>query len=97
MACRVHPGCQLTAIERCVEFGGQVRLDLGLTSPQAQWLSRGGSIMSTHRSSDNSGADPATTSFLDSPFKHRFARRRQSLFGRSSKSPYVQPVMAASL
>ncbi|BDA48124.1 hypothetical protein COCOBI_11-3820 [Coccomyxa sp. Obi] len=49
---------------------GSVRVDLGLTSPQAQWLSRGGSSMSSH-GSDASGADPANTSFLDSPFKHR--------------------------
>jgi hypothetical protein len=49
-----------------------VRVDLGLTSPQAQWLSRGGSSMSmSAQGSDAGGADPAGSGLLDSPFKHR--------------------------
>lgn len=47
-------------------------MDLGLTSPQAQWLSRGGSSMSmSAQGSDAGGADPAGSGLLDSPFKHR--------------------------
>ncbi len=55
-------------------FGGcrQVRVDLGLTSPQAQWLSRGGSSMSA-QGSEAGSADPAGLGLLDSPFKHRSA------------------------
>lgn len=47
-----------------------MRLDLGLTSPQAQWLSRGGSSMSA-RAAEAVRADPAAVGLLDSPFKHR--------------------------
>lgn len=52
----------------------QVRLDLGLTSPQAQWLAKGGSSLSSanlqHISEDPSDAGNGS-SMLDSPYKHR--------------------------
>lgn len=76
----------------------QVRVDLGLTSPQAQWLSRGGSGMNSHGSSDASGPD---TAFSDSPFKHRFALPWQSLCetlsGPNSSLPNVHSMVCASI
>ena len=52
----------------------QVRLDLGLTSPQAQWLAKGGSGLSSGNLQGIT-EDPAdaggSTSFPDSPYKHR--------------------------
>ncbi|CAL8462881.1 g2415 [Coccomyxa elongata] len=70
---------------------GSVRVDLGLTSPQAQWLSCGGSSMSTHGSSGASGADPADTGFSDSPFKHRaFALEGRGIWHALSVSAVQQ-------
>ena len=54
----------------------QVRLDLGLTSPQAQWLAKGGSGLSSGNLQGIT-EDPAdaggSASFPDSPYKHRCA------------------------
>ncbi|CAK0784857.1 hypothetical protein CVIRNUC_008062 [Coccomyxa viridis] len=51
-----------------------VRLDLGLTSPQAQWLAKGGSGLSSGNLQGIT-EDPAdaggSASFPDSPYKHR--------------------------
>ena len=59
-----------------MELSLQVRLDLGLTSPQAQWLAKGGSGLSsgnlqgiTEDPADAGGSTP----FPDSPYKHRCA------------------------
>ena len=52
----------------------QARLDLGLTSPQAQWLAKGGSGLSSgnlQRLSEEGPNLDGGSGFLDSPYKHR--------------------------
>jgi hypothetical protein len=60
----------------CAWVNPQVRLDLGLTSPQAQWLARGGSsgyLRGGAADTEAGEADPVGGSgSLDSPFKHRW-------------------------
>ncbi len=51
-----------------------MRLDLGLTSPQAQWMAKGGSGLSSGNLQQvcEEGSDQVGGSgFLDSPYKHR--------------------------
>ena len=52
----------------------QARLDLGLTSPQAQWMAKGGSGLSSGNLQQVSEEGPdqvGGSGFLDSPYKHR--------------------------
>ena len=52
----------------------QVRLDLGLTSPQAQWMAKGGSGLSSgnlQQVSEEGSDQVGGSGFLDSPYKHR--------------------------
>ena len=60
----------------------QVRLDLGLTSPQAQWLAKGGSGLSSGNLqgiTENLADAGGIASFPDSPYKHRRAPWRPTL------------------
>ena len=52
----------------------QARLDLGLTSPQAQWLAKGGSGLSSGNLqgiTEDLAEAGGSASFPDSPYKHR--------------------------
>lgn len=64
-----------------------MRLDLGLTSPQAQWLSRGGSGIRAQGSLDagSSHSSSADLGAHDSPFKHRWANKLQGLSTRVAR------------
>lgn len=60
-----------------------MRLDLGLTSPQAQWLAKGGSGLSSGnlQQINEDGPDVANNGFLDSPYKHRWHPKLQLTMG----------------